>query len=60
MFGGMNAFRKNLMIQGTATALGLEKLNYGVLVYKLAPGHRGQGDTKERGTPLQIGRWQVE
>ena len=30
-----------------------------VLVCKLAIIHRGQGKTKGRGRPLQIGRWKV-
>lgn len=30
-----------------------------VLVCKLALIHRGQGKTKKRGRPLQVGRWKV-
>lgn len=32
---------------------------YELLVRKLAPTHRGQGETKKGGRLLQIGRWQV-
>ena len=30
-----------------------------LLSHKLAPVHRGQGESEERGRSLQIGRWQV-
>lgn len=30
-----------------------------LLVHKSAPVHRGEGETQERGRPLQTGRWQV-
>lgn len=29
-----------------------------LLVYKLVPSHRGQGETKARGRRSQMGRWQ--